>query len=368
MAWDDENGMRALDDLRAGPEPAAGDPHTPGPHAASVTTAVPPRCPTRTRLYRAGQLVAEGFPAEQLSERLADDPQAVAWLDLYDPTQQDLQIVVDEFGLHALAVEDAISPRQRAKVDRYRSHIFANMYAVSVHGSGTTLATGEISMFITGRALVTVRKDDFDVDTLIARWDLNSDLVDAGNQLSALVYGLVDAVVDGHYQATEQLDDAIDELQTHLFQARTDVNVRRRAYELGASLAGLRRLVSPMQEVVARLMRADGYLGDEILAPYYQDVYDHALRTAESVDAARDRVDRIADTQFNEQGAELNEITKRLAAWAAIIAVPTAVTGFYGQNIPYPGFGRWVGFLASCVIMVVLGGLLYWYLRRNKWL
>ena len=79
-------------------------------------------------------------------------------------------------------------------------------------------------------------------------------------------------------------------------------------------------------------------------------------------------VDRIATTQLNEQGAQLNEITKKLAAWAAIIAVPTAVTGFYGQNIPYPGFGHHGGFIASCAIMIVLAGLLYWYLRRNRWL
>ena len=359
---------RRVDDLVAEPEPSAGDPQTTGPSAPSVSAAEPPKCPTRTRLYCAGELLDEGFPAEQMSERLTSDPDTVAWLDLYDPSREDLQIVVEEFGLHPLAVEDAITPHQRAKVDRYRSHLFANMYAVSVDDAGVALTAGEISLFITPRALVTVRKDEFDIDTLIARWDLNSDLVDTDNQISALVYGLIDVVVDGHYQAVEQIDDAIDALQTHLFKTRTDAHIRRRAYELGTSIAGLRRVVAPMHEVVGRLMRTDSQLRDETLAPYYEDVYDHAIRTAESVDAARDRVDRIADTQLNEQGAELNEITKRLAAWAAIIAVPTAVTGFYGQNIPYPGFGHWNGFLASVIIMVTLAALLYWYLRRNRWL
>lgn len=86
------------------------------------------------------------------------------------------------------------------------------------------------------------------------------------------------------------------------------------------------------------------------------------------LDAARDRIGRIADTQRSEQDAQLNEITKKLAAWAAIIAVPTAVTGFYGQNIPYPGFGRYSGFISSCIVMIVLAGSLYWLLRRNDWL
>jgi magnesium transporter len=349
-------------------QPASGDPQTPGPAAESVTTAVPPKCPTRTRLYRAGELLDEGFPAEQISELLAADEAAVAWLDLYEPTEADLQIVVNEFGLHPLAVEDAISPHERAKVDRYRTHLFANMYAVSVDEQGNALTAGEISVFITPRALITVRKDSFDIDALIARWDLNASLLEAANEVGGRTYGLVDAVVDGHYSAVEHIDDAIDDLQGYLFGQRAGVDIRRRAYQLSASLAALRRVAAPMQEVLSRLMRADSRLVDERLAPYYQDVHDHAQRTAESVEAARDRVDRIADTQRSEQDAQLNEITKKLAAWAAIIAVPTAVTGFYGQNIPYPGFGHHDGFITSSLVMVVLAGGLYWLLRRNKWL
>ena len=104
------------------PEPAGGDPQTAGATGASVSSAVPPKCPTRTRLYRAGVLLEEGFAAEQISERLEADPDAVVWLDLYDPDTADLQIVTEEFGLHPLSVEDAINPHQRPKVDRYRSH------------------------------------------------------------------------------------------------------------------------------------------------------------------------------------------------------------------------------------------------------
>ncbi|MEU7908521.1 magnesium transporter CorA family protein [Actinoplanes sp. NPDC049118] len=350
------------------PVTAAGDPQTPGPAAPSASSAVPPRCPARTRLYRAGRLLEEGFPAEQMSERLAADPAAVVWLDLYDPSEDDLAIVTDEFGLHALAVEDAISPHQRPKVDRYRDHLFANLYAVSATAGSHGLATGEISMFITPRALITVRKNDFDIDALIARWDVNTDLITDDNQIGILVYGLLDAVVDGHYEAVERLDDAIDELQARLFQARAAVDIRRRAYELGADLAALRRVVAPMQDVVGRLMRTDSHLVDAELSLYYQDVQNHALHTSETVDAAGDRVDRIAATQLNEQSAQLNEITKKLAAWAAIIAVPTAVTGFYGQNIPYPGFGHHAGFITSSLVIVTLAGGIYYYLRRNNWL
>lgn len=350
------------------PAPAPGDPHTPGPAAGSVSAATPPVCPARTRLYRGGELVNEGFPPEQLSERLAADPDAVAWLDLYEPTAADLGIVTEEFGLHPLAVEDAISPHQRPKADRYRTHLFANMYAVSVDQRCTAVTTGEISVFLTPRAIITVRKNAFDIDKLITRWDLNADLVNPANQVSVLAYGLLDAVVDGHYAAVEQIDDGVDDLQDQLFQGGDGTGIRRRAYELGTSLASLRRVVAPMQELTGRLMRADSHLADDTLGPYYRDVYDHAQRAAETIDAARDRVDRITDTQRSEQDAQLNEITKKLAAWAAIIAVPTAVTGFYGQNIPYPGFGHYGGFIASTIVMVVLAVGLYWLLRRNRWL
>jgi magnesium transporter len=352
----------------ARPTPAPGDPQTPGGDAASVTHAVPPRCPTRTRLYRAGTVEEEGFPPEQISERLAADPAVVVWLDLHDPTEADLQIVVEEFGLHPLAVEDAISPHERPKVDRYRTHLFANMYALGVDADAEALSTGEISIFVTSRALITVRKDEFDIDALIASWDLNAGLVAGGNDVAVLTYGLLDGVVDGHYAAVQQLDDAIEELQTYLFQPRPGVDVRRRGYELGVRLARLRRLVAPMPDVVSRLVRGDGQLVDEALAPYFRDVADHAQRAAETIDAGRDRIDSIVATQLNEQGAQLNEITKKLAAWAAIIAVPTAVTGFYGQNVPYPGFQHHSGFVTSCIVVIVLAGGLWYLLRRNGWL
>ena len=127
-------------------------------------------------------------------------------------------------------------------------------------------------------------------------------------------------------------------------------------------------IVAPVQDVVSRLMRADSHLVDADLGPYFQDVHDHTLRTSETVDAASDRVDRIAGTQLNEQSAQLNEITKKLAAWAAIIAVPTAITGFYGQNLPYPGFEKPWGFWVSTVAILALSGFLYASFKKRDWL
>ena len=183
-----------------------------------------------------------------------------------------------------------------------------------------------------------------------------------------LAYGLLDAVVDGHYLAVQQLDDEAEELQRDLFTPQTGQDLRRRGYQLGAALADLRRIVAPMGDLVGRLVRADSHLVDENLAPYFHDILDHAVRATETIDAARDRIGRVIESQLNEQGAQLNEITKKLAAWAAIIAVPTAITGFYGQNVPYPGFGTHWGVIVSSAVMIVLAGGLYALLRRNRWL
>jgi magnesium transporter len=289
------------------------------------------------------------------------------WLDLYDPDEADLSIVTEEFGLHPHAVEDAIHDRQRPKLDRYASHSFANMYAGAVDDDTAELTTTEISVFITARALITVRKADFDVDTLIERWDLNRELA-ATSGIGFLLYGLLDAIVDGHYAAVETLDDAVTGLEYVLFQPQATVDIRRRGFELRKSLADLRRVVAPMHELVGRLLHRDAHIVAEEMMPYYHDVYDHVLRTTSDLEAARDALASVMDTNMTEQSNELNETTKKLAAWAAIIAVPTAVTGYYGQNVPYPGFGRHSGFIVSTIVIVALAGGLYWLLRRRRWL
>ena len=348
------------------PKPAHGDPHTNGAMASSVTTAIPPQCPTRTRQYRSGQVVAEGFPAEQISDVLAGDDDSVVWLDLFDPTMQDLQVVVEEFGLHPLAVEDAVHDHQRPKIDRYQSHLFATVYATAVNDD-CDVATAEISMFVAPRALITVRKSEFDVDTLVARWDRDADLAH-GATSSFLLYGLLDAIVDGHYAAIETLEARAEDLEDQLFVNRPEIDIRQRGYRLRRALADLRRVVVPMHDVMGRLMRSDLKLATDDLMPYYQDVADHVQRTAESVDSARDLVASILDANLTEQSNQLNEITKKLASWAAIIAVPTAITGFYGQNVPYPGFGSHAGFASSVLVTVVLAIGVYVLLRRTGWL
>jgi magnesium transporter len=321
----------------------------------------------RTRCYREGVLTDEGFALDDVSEHLSD-PSAVLWVDLCGPEVDQLALVADELGLHRLAVEDAAQGRQRPKFDRYEGHDFLTAYSVRLDVESGQLVTGEIAAFITPAALVTVRLDEaFSIDALLTRWDAEADLTRFG--VGALLHGLLDFVVDGHFEAVESLDDEIERLEDLLFDDRPhDQAVQRRSFELRKSLVQLRRVVLPMREVVNSMMRRDIALVTDELMPFYQDVYDHVLRASEWTESLRDLVNTILETNLTIQGNRLNIITKKVTSWAAIIAVPTAITGFYGQNLPYPGFAHQSGFITSSALILALSGLLYLTFKRKDWL
>ena len=167
----------------------------------------------------------------------------------------------------------------------------------------------------------------------------------------------------------QTLDDAVEELEDNLFDDRPkNMTVHRRSFELRKSLVLLRRVVLPMREVLNTVMRRDMRFVTPEMVPYYQDVYDHVLRATEWTESLRDLVTTILETNLTIQGNRMNVITKKVTSWAAIIAVPTFITGFYGMNVPYPGFSDRTGFIAAIVLMIGIGGALYWVFRRNDWL
>jgi magnesium transporter len=335
--------------------------------STAICQVTPTKCQARTRMYRNGRLELEGFPVAEISDHLAEKDTLI-WLDLRDPDRGDLAVLSEEFGLHPLAVEDAVQEHQRPKLDRYQSHLFLSAYGARLDTGTGQLVTSEIAAFVTPRALITVRKDDgLDIGAVVERWDGSPDL--AGSGVGGLLHGLLDYVVDGHFDAVQSLDDAVESLEDQLFSdVPQDLQVQRRSFELRKSLVLLRRIVIPMREVVNALMRRDLHVVTDDLMPYYQDVYDHVLRAAEWTDSLRDLVNSILETNLTIQGNRLNVITKKVTSWAAIIAIPTFVTGFYGMNVPYPGFSRQVGFASSIVVMIVAAFILYLIFKRKDWL
>jgi magnesium transporter len=303
---------------------------------------------------------------DEVSDYLAKKD-TVVWLDLAQPSRSDLDVIVEELGLHELAVEDALNEHQRPKLDHYTDHLFLSSYVARLDPTNAELTVSEVAAFVTPRALVTVRKGaDLDIEPLLERWD-NSPNASSG--VGFLLHGLLDLLVDGHFVAVQQLDEEIEALEEVLFDPRPrSQELQRRSFEMRKSLVLLRRVVLPMREVVNTLLRRDLDIVDERMTPYFQDVYDHVLRAAEWTESLRDLVSTILETNLTLQGNRLNEVMKQLTAWAAILAVTTAVTGFYGQNVPYPGFGRTWGFYSSLVILVSLTTGLYVGFKKRGWL
>ncbi|MGM1058725.1 magnesium transporter CorA family protein [Saccharothrix sp. Mg75] len=319
-----------------------------------------------TRLYRNGVLEAEGFPVEEVPDCLADD--VVVWVDLCGPSRAELAGLARALGLHELAVEDALQEHERPKCHIYDTHAFLTAYAVRLDRATGRLATSEVDAFVTAKALVTVRADDrFDIAAVTDRWDGSAHLATSG--VGFLVHGLLDVVVDGHFDAVQALDDHIEHLEDLVFSERpSNHDVQKRSLAMRRSLVTLRRVVLPMREVVNTLVRRDQDVVDATMAPYFQDVYDHVLRASEWTESLRDLVATIRDTQLNIQGNRLNLVMKKVTGWAAILAVPTAVTGFYGQNVPYPGYDQPWGFWVSTAVVVVLSVGLYVSFKRRDWL
>jgi magnesium transporter len=323
----------------------------------------------RTRLYRDGKLIKENFPPEQISDELQQRHGCIIWLDLCEPNSDQLEIIGREFGLHELAIEDALEETQRTKIDRYSTHLYMSAYSATLDEESGELVAQEISSFITHHALITVRKDHaFDMDPVVERWDSSGDLAQYG--VSFLLYGLLDYLVDGHFRAVEALDRAVEDTEDGLFDTRRDAieQVQRRSFQLRKSLVLLRRITLPTRELVNTLLRHDLDIVREPMVPYFRDIYDHVIRATEWTESLRDLVTTIVETNLTEQGNRMNMIMKKVTSWAAIIAVPTAITGWYGQNVPYPGFGKTAGLIASTVLIVGLAVGLFVLFRRKDWL
>lgn len=320
-----------------------------------------------TRVYNKGELVAEGIPLVDVSDHV-DDPDKVIWIDLCRPDQADLDQLAEELGLHELAVEDALAPHQRPKVDYYDTHLFLSCHALQLDGDAGRLHVDEIDAFIGPRWLVTVRHDDhFPMDEVRARWDRSQHL--AVNGVAYLLYGLLDRVVDGYFDLLERFDEYYDEVSEGLFADTPLEPARQRHwFDMRRALVQFHRLAVPLREAISTLMRREHETISPEMYPYFQDVYDHILRISESSDGLRDLVATIVETNLSLRDYRQNQVMKKVTSWAAIIAVPTLITGYYGMNVPYPGNGTHAGVLVSGGLIVVFSTLLFALFRERDWL
>jgi magnesium transporter len=324
---------------------------------------------SRTRFYRDGALVAENFPPTEVATRLNESERSFAWLDLYRPTPPEITMLTDEFGMHPLAVEDVVQQAQRAKLDRYDTHLFLNTYMAKLNPDAN-LETGEVAAFINQRVLITVRYDDrLNVDELMVRWNENAELARYG--IAFLLYGLTDALVDGHFEAVQQLDQSLVQLQTTMFQPHPEssyAELQRLTFQARRNLVRLRQVALPMREVVNSMMRPTMHLVSAPMIPYFQDVYDHVLRVVEWTESLRDLNNAMLETNLMLQNNTMNQRVKQVTSWAAIIAVPTAITGYLGQNVAFPWAHTRTEFIVSTAVTIGFAVALFFIFKRRGWL
>jgi magnesium transporter len=303
--------------------------------------------------------------------------ECVSWL-LLDPDE--FAGISDRLGYERLSVDDAWhsvsterDAHQRAQVIRFSDHTYFALYQSSLRPDGT-LSLDPVSVFVSHQSLVVVASPaQLEADQLQARWKSNADVLTLGSL--ALLHAVLDSVVDSHLGTVDQLADAVDEMEDTLFDTPTAEDdprtIQMKSYATRKALVQLRRVAQPMRELITSTMRhddGDHPRVDPALLPYYQDLYDHVLRVNDTIEGLRDLITTIYETRLALFDHTLNTVTRQLAAWAAIIAVPTAVTGFYGQNVPYPGYLHAGGFITSTVVWLGGAVILYVLFRRKHWL
>ena len=321
------------------------------------------------RVYQDGRLEDKHLDPAEISDVLAR-PGALVWLDVEGPTEEAVATLGKEFGFHELALEDSVHPHQRPKIEQYGSYFFLVAYGVTL--TDGELTKHEMSVFVGHNYLVTVRKEPvFDLASVIQRWDAHSELAKEGG--GYLLYILLDEIVDGYFDALDQIEEETEGLEDRIFgeegspSARTET--QNRIFSLKKELLYFRRAVVPLRDVLDVMQRRLVDVVTEPLEPYYRDVYDHVLRAADFVDGIRDILSSALEAYLAVVSNRLNVVMKHLTAYAAIILVPTLVAGIYGMNFHnIPELSWRYGYAYALGVMFASSAMLYWFFKRRDWL
>jgi magnesium transporter len=315
---------------------------------------------------RHGAQAREIVDLDQISDILKETDSFV-WLDVADPGPDDLQLIQEEFGLHPLAVEDAVKAHQRPKLEAYDDAWF-----IIVHGAtraGDELRIHEIAIFVGARYVVTVRDEPlYPVDEIQRRWHAGNGI---GGGTGALLYTILDTIADGYTPIAEAFEDRVEVLEEELLRRGTRTeSVLLEIYGMKKELARFRRAVLPMRDILTPIIRGDVGLLPRRDLPYFRDVFDHVARAVDQLDDARDLVNSARDTHISMASNRQNEVAKQLTIVATVFLPLTFITGFFGQN-----FGWLVNHITSPASFLAFGigsevvafAALLGYFRYKHW-
>jgi magnesium transporter len=296
------------------------------------------------------------------------EPGRFVWVGLHEPDDEMLAEIQQEFSLHDLAVEDAARAHQRPKLERYGDSIFVVLRTAHTDASTGGLEFGETHLFVGANYVVSVRHGGtLPFADVVARCEANPDLMVKGPVF--VLYSIMDFIVDQYFPLVDTYEDKLAELEDNVFQQILPRETTERVYQLKRDLIEVKRAIAPLVDVCNRLVRGDVPLVPEDSRVYFRDVYDHVIRINEMVDTLRELLSAALEANLSLVSVSQNEAMKRLAGWAAIVAVPTMIAGVYGMNFKFmPELDWYLGYPVALTVMVGACAFLYYKFKRSGWL
>jgi magnesium transporter len=293
-------------------------------------------------------------------------PGQFVWIGVHEPDAELLRKLQEEFGLHDLAVEDALGAHQRPKLEEYGDSLFVVLRTAQVVDDEVLF--GETHVFLGPRYVVSIRHGaSLPYTEVRARCERTPQLLSKGPGF--VLYALMDFIVDHYFPIADAIEETMENLEEGIFGGNGGRETLERIYRLKRDLVGLKRAVAPLMEVCNRLVRFDLELIQPDTKLYFRDVYDHVLRINETVDTMRELLTSALEANLTLVSIGQNDVTKKLAAWAAILAVPTMIAGVYGMNFDVMPELRWhYGYAVVMGAMLGICGLLFAQFKRVGWL
>ncbi|HTQ00383.1 MAG TPA: magnesium/cobalt transporter CorA [Casimicrobiaceae bacterium] len=319
--------------------------------------------------YQDGRKLAD-IPIEDISEYVSQRD-CFVWVALFEPSMEELDVMAQEFSLHELAVDDARHGHQRPKIEEYGDSLFAVLHTIErekAPDGSDELVAGEVDMFVGSNYLLTVRhRTHVGFAAVRARTEREPELLKRGS--GYVFYAVMDNVVDRYFPVIDALETELEKIEEQIFVRNAARSNIQALYALKQKLMTLKHAVDPLMEATGRLY---GGRVPQICAgmgEYFRDVYDHLSRIHSSIEGIREMLTTAIQVNLGMISLSESEVTKKLAAWAAIIAVPTMVAGIYGMNFKNMPELEWTfGYPVSIAIMLAVDVYLYFHFRRLKWL
>jgi magnesium transporter len=289
------------------------------------------------------------------------------WVGLHEPSAEELERVASVFGLHRLAVEDAVHAHQRPKLERYDDDLFIVLKTLWYVDATDAVETGEIALFVGDQYVVSVRHGA-GAGLSATRRDLEQRAAVLGHGPAAVVYAVCDRVVDEYEQVAAALEVDVDEIEQSVFSPERTSDAQR-IYLLKREMQEFRRAVGPLREPMARLSAGVVPSVPKDAAPFFRDVHDHAVRVFEQVSALDDLLTNALTAHLAQISLQQNDDMRKISAWIAIAALPTMVAGIYGMNFRYMPELQWrLGYPLVLGVLVVACTALYRFFKKAGWL